>query len=73
YATQKGRLFWGAVFIAMGIGLEFLQELGGIRYFEVYDMFANGLGVILAGALSYTRFSEILSWIEAVLLDLVTK
>ncbi|MDH5485769.1 MAG: hypothetical protein OEY43_11100, partial [Gammaproteobacteria bacterium] len=31
YATQKGRLFWGAVFIAMGIGLEFLQELGGIR------------------------------------------
>jgi VanZ family protein len=64
YATRKGRLFWAVFFVAMGITLEFLQELGGVRYFEVNDMLANGLGVIIAGLLSFTTFSKLLFIIE---------
>lgn len=64
YATRKGRLFCTAFFIAMGITLEFLQGLGGVRYFEVNDMLANGLGVIIALLLSFTVFSKLLLIIE---------
>ena len=39
-----------ASFIALGVGLEFAQQAGGVRYFEYADMIANSLGV-LAGFL----------------------
>ena len=42
----------------MGIGLEFLQDLSGVRFYEVTDMLANGLGVLLAWGLSATKFSD---------------
>jgi len=34
------------LFIALGIGLEFAQQAGGVRYFEFSDMIANSLGVL---------------------------
>ena len=64
YHSKNAKLFWGLFFIIMGIGLEFLQDLGGVRYYEVNDMFANGLGVVIAWLLSYTIFSKTLSWID---------
>lgn len=47
------RLAWAAGFIALGIALEFAQGWLGYRSFELYDMLANALGVLLgwAGAL----------------------
>jgi len=36
----------------MGVGLEFLQEAGGVRQLEVADMLANGVGVFLGWFLS---------------------
>jgi VanZ family protein len=47
------RLAWAAGFIALGIALEFMQGWLGYRSFELYDMLANALGVLLgwAGAL----------------------
>ncbi|HEX6321490.1 MAG TPA: VanZ family protein [Burkholderiales bacterium] len=41
------RIPWAAGFIAMGIGLEFVQGSLGYRSFELYDMLANTAGVLL--------------------------
>lgn len=64
YHSQFARLLWAVFFIAMGISLEFLQDMGGIRHYEVNDMIANTTGVILAWVLSGTFFSSCLLWIE---------
>jgi hypothetical protein len=39
-------------FIAMGMGLEFLQGVLGHRVFDVVDMLANATGVLLGAAAS---------------------
>jgi len=65
YHEPKTRYILAAIFIAMGIGLEFLQELGGVRYYEVSDMLANTLGVLIAWALVKTPFPKLLSWFES--------
>jgi VanZ family protein len=44
------RLPYAAGFIAMGIGLEILQGALGYRTYEVLDMAANTLGVLLGWA-----------------------
>jgi VanZ family protein len=54
------RLYWKAGtrvayaigFIAMGVGLEFLQASLGYRMHDVYDMFANATGVLLGWVLA---------------------
>jgi VanZ family protein len=64
YRGKRAGFLLAAVFISMGIGLEFLQDLGGVRYFEVADMLANTLGVLIAWALSYTPVANILFRLE---------
>ena len=64
YQSKNAKLFWGLFFIVMGVSLEFLQDLGGVRYYEVNDMLANGLGVVIAWLLSYTIFSKCLYWVD---------
>jgi VanZ family protein len=64
YRGRRAGLLLAVVFIAMGISLEFLQDLGGVRYFEVEDMLANTLGVLLAWGLSHTPVARILLWLE---------
>ena len=44
------RVAYAAGFIAMGVGLEFLQGHLGYRTYEVFDMYANALGVLLGWA-----------------------
>jgi VanZ family protein len=68
YLRHSARVVWGLFFIVMGIGLEFLQGLSGVRQYEVADMFANASGVLIAWVLSYTRFNQILMMIEIHLL-----
>ncbi len=68
YHSKFGRLVWGVFFIAMGISLEFLQGMGGVRHFEVNDMIANATGVIIAWVLSGTVFSSCLLLIEKTVL-----
>jgi VanZ family protein len=46
------RVLYGAGFIAMGIGLEFAQGRLGYRTYEVVDMYANSLGVLLGWAVA---------------------
>jgi VanZ family protein len=50
YARTGTRLAYAAGFIAMGVGLEFIQGALGYRTYEVFDMYANALGVLLGWA-----------------------
>lgn len=48
YHDVYPRMVTAAIFILMGIALEFVQSLNPARYFEYGDMLANTLGVIIA-------------------------
>ncbi len=50
YLKARIRLAYAVGFIAMGIGLESLQGLLGYRTYEVFDLYANTLGVLLGWA-----------------------
>ena len=69
YQNKKTRFVLAIIFICMGVGLEFLQDIGGVRYFEVNDMIANSSGVLLAWLLTITPFSESLYWFEKRILE----
>lgn len=60
YKTSKSRLFYFVFFIVMGVILEILQGMGGVRYFEYNDMLANSLGVMLAFLMTKGKFKTIL-------------
>lgn len=47
YVARATRLAFALGFIAMGIGLEFLQAQVGYRSYDVFDMYANSVGVLL--------------------------
>ena len=57
YRSGRARLAYGLGFVALGVLLEFIQGTLGYRSFEVADMVANTLGVLLgwAGALAGPR------------------
>ena len=50
YPSRTTRISYAVAFIAMGVGLEFLQGHLGYRTYEVFDMYANTLGVLLGWA-----------------------
>lgn len=64
YKNNKSRIGYGLFFISMGIILEVLQGLGGVRYFEYYDMLANALGVVLAWLITKKRGDTLLLSVE---------
>ena len=47
YKANTIRLALAVIFICMGIALEYIQGMGGVRIFEVADMAANMTGVVL--------------------------
>ena len=47
YHTKQSRIYYALFFIVLGITIEVLQGLGGIRYFEYSDMLANTSGVVM--------------------------
>lgn len=50
YPAPRARALHAAAFIAMGIGLEFLQAQTAYRTYEVADMASNTAGVLIAWA-----------------------
>jgi VanZ family protein len=50
YQAQKSRIAHAVIFIALGVGLEYAQGELGYRTYEVFDMYANALGVLLGWA-----------------------
>ncbi|MGX2041772.1 hypothetical protein ACWJKU_16820 [Methylocaldum sp. MU1018] len=57
---------WPAFLVSLGVGLEFLQGLGGARTFDPIDMVANGIGVCLGFLLSQTPLGRLLTKIDAI-------
>lgn len=53
YARRNVRIAYAGLWIAMGVGLEFVQGQLDYRSYEVYDMFANALGVLIGWAFSF--------------------
>jgi len=51
----RARLAYGALWIGMGIALEFAQRATGYRSFELADMAANALGVLAGAAIALIR------------------
>jgi VanZ family protein len=50
YPKKTTRVAYAIGFVAMGIGLEFLQGALGFRTYDAFDMYANALGVLLGWA-----------------------
>jgi VanZ family protein len=50
YLKRITRIGYAVAFVAMGIGLEFLQGALGYRTYDAFDMYANALGVLLGWA-----------------------
>jgi VanZ family protein len=65
YHATNSRLFFAVGFIVMGIGIEILQGLGGVRYFEYGDMVANTSGVLLGWLIGYFGIDRALYRIES--------
>jgi len=53
YARRAARIGYAALWIGMGVGLEFAQGQLGYRTYEVYDMYANALGVLIGWAFAF--------------------
>lgn len=68
YPRVRTRCFLALGFMAMGIGIEFLQDLNPLRQYEVADMLANCVGVWIAWALCHGRLGTILLGVEERLL-----
>jgi len=61
----RGRELGIAVaFAALGVALEFLQELTDYRTFEVADMIANATGAALGWGVAQTPLRNVLGWAE---------
>ena len=54
YRTRHARLAYAIGWIALGVALEFAQGATSYRSFEVADMAANSLGVLLGWGISAT-------------------
>ena len=54
YRARNARLAYGAAWIAMGVALEFAQRATGYRSFELADIAADSLGVLLGWGISAT-------------------
>ena len=49
---KRARMVCAIAFVAMGVSLEFVQGQLGYRTYEVFDMYANSLGVLLGWAIA---------------------
>jgi VanZ family protein len=64
FPHPRMRLLLAAVFILFGAGIEMLQSFHPLRYYDVWDMLANSVGVILAWLLGRTGFDQLLYHFE---------
>ena len=53
YAGKQTRIAYAVLWIGMGVSLEYAQGLLAYRTFDIDDMIANAIGVLLGWALSF--------------------
>ena len=67
YERRSTRHAYAMGFMFMGAGLEVLQQIGGIRQFDPFDMLANITGVVTVWLLWQFRPIRFLHWLERTL------
>ncbi len=67
YPAHSSRLLLLGLFVAMGVGVEYLQGMSGVRFFDPADMLANALGALLAWLLGWFGFASLLRRFEELL------
>jgi len=65
YHTDYHRRLYMISFLLLGISLEILQGLGGIRSADWQDVVANFMGIVLAWQLAKTHLAYVLVYLEA--------
>jgi VanZ family protein len=65
YGSRRARFAFALGFACMGVALEFLQRATGYRTFELLDMLANALGVLLGWGAARLVGDGLLARIEA--------
>ena len=63
YQRRAWLLLHAILLLVLGVSIEFLQELNG-RYFEIADMVANGIGILLGFLVVLTPLREMLLRLE---------
>ncbi|HEY8888418.1 MAG TPA: VanZ family protein [Gallionella sp.] len=71
YVSVRSRMIAIIALIGLGIGLEFVQGWTGYRFFDVWDMVANSIGVMLGFLLVLTPFGRLFILIEAALRQVI--
>jgi len=64
YHVNKQKYLWALFFIILGVALEYIQNYSPERYFELSDMVANTVGVIVGILLAGTALRNALVRIE---------
>lgn len=64
YKSLRQRIILAILFVLLGITLEFLQKMGGVRVFEIADMVANTTGILLGWLVAYLGLDRLLAWFE---------
>ena len=62
YHSSRQRLYYLIGFVLLGMGLEILQDFGGIRHADWLDACANSIGVILAWYLTKNQGGNLLNY-----------
>lgn len=60
YQQNKTRIYYAMFFVLLGITIEILQGLGGVRIFEYADMLANTTGVVIGFLITKGRLKNLL-------------
>ena len=64
YARRATRAAYAVAFVAMGIALEFIQGATGYRSYEVFDMVANTVGVLLGWGLAARTGADLMRRVD---------
>ena len=65
HAGSRSRALWACAFVAMGIALEFVQQLTDYRTFETADMIADACGVLVGWIVAPPRTPWLIQLIES--------
>lgn len=64
YVSKPRQVISAVAFCLMGVAIEYAQDWGGERFFDVADMAANTLGVLLGWWLTRGWFAGFLLWLD---------
>jgi len=65
YLPVRSRVIGAILLVGLGIGLEFVQRWTGYRHFELCDMVANSVGVLIGFVLAHTSLGRMFVFIES--------